>query len=215
MFDFIKNNNIELSTYSKTDHLRDVFNSYGSEIFSADQQINVYPVTYRQLKWLLNEDGNAMVMIGGAGDEKTRAVISRVNDYAVKNNVRVYLYDPQVDGDVTTGRWGYKQSINILDENAIVNLMYTDLVKGALTNLEVAHSMSDGTALIQEPFLFAFNKDAKDADGFTAPIKAWAELTYTQDSEKRFYIGKEANQKSCDSSIESVFAAYAGEEAAE
>lgn len=30
-----------------------------------------------------------------------------------------------------------------------------------------------------------------------------------------FYIGKEANQKSCDSSIESVFAAYAGEEAAE
>lgn len=156
-----------------------------------------------------------MVMIGGAGDEKTRAVISRVNDYAVKNNVRVYLYDPQVDGDVTTGRWGYKQSMNILDENAIVNLMYTDLVKGALTNLEVAHSMSDGTALIQEPFLFAFNKDAKDADGFTAPIKAWAELTYTQDPETRFYIGKEANQKSCDSSIESVFAAYAGEEAAE
>lgn len=215
MFDFIKDNGIEMSKYSKTDHLRDVFNSYGSEIFSADQQINVYPVTYRQLKWLLNEDGNAMVMIGGAGDEKTRAVISRVNDYAVKNNVRVYLYDPQVDGDVTTGRWGYKQSMNILDENAIVNLMYTDLVKGALTNLEVAHSMSDGTALIQEPFLFAFNKDAKDADGFTAPIKAWAELTYTQDSEKRFYIGKEANQKSCDSSIESVFAAYAGEEAAE
>ena len=124
-----------MSKYSKTDHLRDVFNSYGSEIFSADQQINVYPVTYRQLKWLLNEDGNAMVMIGGAGDEKTRAVISRVNDYAVKNNVRVYLYDPQVDGDVTTGRWGYKQSMNILDENAIVNLMYTDLVKGAPTNL--------------------------------------------------------------------------------
>ena len=215
MFDFIKDNGIEMSKYSKTDHLRDAFNSYGSEIFSADQQINVYPVTYRQLKWLLNEDGNAMVMIGGAGDEKTRAVISRVNDYAVKNNVRVYLYDPQVDGDVTTGRWGYKQSMNILDENAIVNLMYTDLVKGALTNLEVAHSMSDGTALIQEPFLFAFNKDAKDADGFTAPIKAWAELTYTQDPETRYYIGKEANQKSCDSSIESVFAAYAGEETAE
>ncbi len=68
---------------------------------------------------------------------------------------------------MTTGRWGYKQSMNILDENAIVNLMYTDLVKGALTNLEVAHSMSDGTALIQEPFLFAFNKDAKDADGYS------------------------------------------------
>ena len=63
MFDFIKNNNIELSTYSKTDHLRDVFNSYGSEIFSADQQINVYPVTYRQLKWLLNEDGNYILFL--------------------------------------------------------------------------------------------------------------------------------------------------------
>ncbi len=40
MFDFIKDNGIEMSKYSKTDHLRDVFNSYGSEIFSADQQIN-------------------------------------------------------------------------------------------------------------------------------------------------------------------------------
>ncbi len=92
MFDFIKDNGIEMSKYSKTDHLRDVFNSYGSEIFSADQQINVYPVTYRQLKWLLNEDGNAMVMIGGAEMKNTCRYL-RVNDYAVKNNVRVYLYD--------------------------------------------------------------------------------------------------------------------------
>ena len=84
----------------------------------------------------------------------------------------LYLYDPQVDGDVTTGRWGYKQSMNILDENAIVNLMYTDLVKGALTNLEVAHSMSDGTALIQEPFLFAFNKDAKRSEEHTSELQS-------------------------------------------
>lgn len=94
-------------------------------------------------------------------------------------------------------------------------MMKRKMISAVLAAVMTVGMMSDGTALIQEPFLFAFNKDAKDADGFTAPIKAWAELTYTQDSEKRFYIGKEANQKSCDSSIESVFAAYAGEEAAE
>ena len=58
-------------------------------------------------------------------------------------------------------------------------------------------------------------KTMDSLDGEMGTIKAWAELTYTQDPETRFYIGKEANQKSCDSSIESVFAAYAGEEAAE
>ena len=42
---------------------------------------------------------------------------------------------------------------------------------------------------------FAYNKDAKDEDGFAAPITASVELPYTTDSEKRYYIGKEKNME--------------------
>lgn len=87
MFDYIKTNQIELSHYTKEAYMRDAFNSYGKEIFKKDEQINVYPVTYRQLEWLLDEDGNAIVLMGGPGSEKTRAVIGKINDYAVKNKI--------------------------------------------------------------------------------------------------------------------------------
>ncbi len=209
IFDHIKNNNLQLAHYTKTDYMRQAFNSYGTEIFKPDEQINVYPVTYRQLKWLLGEDGNSLVLIGGPGSEKTRAVISKINQYAVENQVRVYMYDPQIDGGYTIDKWGYTQTTNICEEDSPIIKMYTDLVDGYLTNLEVAKTTEDGVPLIQEPFLFAYNKDAVDEDGFAAPIAAYAELPYTLDPETRHYIGKEKNQTACDEQIKTVYAGYA------
>ena len=209
LFDFIKTNQIELSHYTKESYMRDAFNSYGKEIFKADEQINVYPVTYRQLEWLLDEDGNALVLMGGPGSEKTRAVIGEINDYAVKNNIRVYMYDPQIDGGITVDKWGYKQTTNICEEDSPIIKMYTNLIDRHLTNLTAVKTTEDGYALIQTPYLFAYNKDAKDADGFIAPITASAELPYTADPEKRYYIGTEKNAKACAGQISAVFLSYA------
>ena len=210
MFDFIKDNNIEFTKYTKQDHVRSSFNSYGGQIFSPDEQINIYPVTYRQLTWLMKQEGNFICMIGGAGDSNTRAVIKRVNDTAVKDNVRVYLYDPEVDGNQTI-KWGYTQSTNILDTASIVSVMYTSLLENGLTNLDVTHKTDDGQPLVQEPYLFAYNKDALDKDGFAGPVKTGSELTYNNDSSSRYYIGKESNQKACDKKISAVISSYKGE----
>ncbi len=210
MFDFIKNNNIEFTEYTKQDYVRDAFNSYGEEIFSSSDQINIYPVTYRQLTWLFKQEGNFVAMIGGAGSDECRATIKRVNDLAVQKKVRVYLYDPQVDGNKTI-KWGYSQATNILNESSIVSVMYTSLLENGLTNLDVTHKTEGGSPLVSEPFLFAFNKDALDEDGFAGPVKKGAELTFNSDSTSRYYIGKESNQKSCDKKIEGVLSSYAGE----
>lgn len=212
IFDFIKDNNIKISYYNKEDYVRDAFNSYGDKIFSKKQQINIYPVTYRQLDWLLDQDGNSMVLIGGADNAGTRASIAQINDCAVKNNIRVYLYDPQVDGGTTTTDWGYEQSMDILDTDSPLLMMWTDLVEGHLTNLTdlgITRTTDDGDPLITEPTLFAYNSRAVDEDGFVAPVTAYAELPYTLDPETRYYIGTEKNQTACAAQIASVFESYA------
>ena len=89
--------------------------------------------------------------------------------------------------------------------------MYKTLLEYGLTNLSVTHTLSTGEPLISEPFLFSFNKDAKDKDGFAGPVKTGVELTFNNDSSSRYYIGKESNQKSCDKKIASVLSSYAGE----
>ena len=135
---------------------------------------NVYPVTYRQLVWLLKQAGDSVVLFGGPDDEATCAAIANVNDYAAENNVRVYLFNPTMDGGVT-GTWGYTNSTSIIDESSLLYFMYTDLIDIGLTNLEASGTAEDGTALIQTPYLLAYNKDAVDADGFVMPIKAYSE----------------------------------------
>ena len=70
MFQFIKTNNIQFSKYTEETYIRDAFNSYGTEVFGSDEQINIYPITYRQLEWLLDEKGNSLVLIGGPGNKK-------------------------------------------------------------------------------------------------------------------------------------------------
>ena len=48
---------------------------------------------------------------------------------------------------------------------------YYGLIDGRITNLTAAKTTEDGYTLIQEPYFFAYNKDAKDEDGFAAPIR--------------------------------------------
>lgn len=208
-FDYIKDNNIKTSNISKEEFTRDAFNSYGTEIFKANEKVNIYPTTYRQLEWLLKEDGNALVMFGGTWDDSTRAVAPIVNDYAVKNNVRVYLCDTRMDNDYTTGKWGYTRSIDYTDGDSLVNRMYTNLIESYFTNITTARTTDDGTPKLEVPYLMAYNKDALDEDGFTAPVAAYSELTnYQPNPEKRFYIGEEANTEACRTSVEVVFDAY-------
>lgn len=208
IFDYIKEHNIHVSQYPKEEYVRDAFNSYGEKIFNEQEQINLYPVTYRELEWLMGEDGNSLILMGGPENEGTRAIASVLNQYAVQNNLRIYLCDTEIDGGYTADKWGYTQSTSILDPESPLIDMYTDLLDKYLTNLEASHSMEEGEPLIQTPYFMAYNKDHEDEDGFIAPISAYYELPYTLNPEMRYYIGKEKNMTSCKENIVTVLNSY-------
>lgn len=210
IFDYIKDNDVKLSHYTKEDYAREAFNSYGTQIFKDDEAVNLYSVTYRELEWLLKEDGNALILFGGPWDEGTRAIAPALNDYAVANNVKVYLCDTLVDSNYTIEKWGYTQTTSICDSESPILSMYTNLLAKYFTNLEAGKTLKDETPLIQAPYLLAYNKDAVDEDGFIAPVAGYAEFNYRLDEEARYYIGKEKNYEACKESILGVFQSYAG-----
>lgn len=209
IFEYIKNNNVQLSKYTKEEYVRDAFNSYGSPIFEEGEQINLRSITYRQLEWLLKEDGNTLVLFGGPWNESTRAVAGIVNDYAVANNVNVYMCDTLVDSNYAAEKWGYRQNTNMCDSDSPILFMYTNLLDKYFTNLEAGKSMEDGTPLLKAPYLMAYNKDAADEDGFIAPVTSYAELSYRLDTNARYYIGKDKNYEACKESVAQVFQSYA------
>ena len=192
MFDFINDNNIEFTEYSKEDFVRENYPA-----LKDAEKVNIKTVTYRQFAWLLQQDGNAIYMVGGPYDEATQNEIADVNAKAVKNDVNVYLWDPYVDGKISEDDWGYKNTGDIMKSDSI-NFMYTTLIENSLTNLttEEFENGADGASLtykndageektvpvIKAPFVFSFNKDATDEDGISAPITAYSEKADTLDA---------------------------------
>ncbi len=191
MFDFIKDNNIEFTEYSKEDYVREMYPS-----LKDAEKVNVKTITYRQFAWLLQQDGNAIYMVGGPYDEATQNEIADVNAKAVENDVNVYLWDPYVDGKISEDQWGYKNTGNIMESDSI-GFMYTTLIETSLTNLTTdEYEAGDASAstkykndageevtvpVIKAPYVFAFNKDATDEDGISAPITAYSESVDTLD----------------------------------
>ena len=192
MFDFVNDNNIEFTEYSKEDFVRENYPT-----LKDAEKVNIKTVTYRQFAWLLQQDGNAIYMVGGPYDEATQNEIADVNAKAVENDVNVYLWDPYVDGKISEDDWGYKNTGDIMKSDSI-NFMYTTLIENSLTNLttEEFENGADGASLtykndageektvpvIKSPFVFSFNKDATDEDGISAPITAYSEKADTLDA---------------------------------
>ncbi len=161
------------------------------------EKVNIKTVTYRQFAWLLQQDGNAIYMVGGPYDEATQNEIADVNAKAVENDVNVYLWDPYVDGKISEDDWGYKNTGDIMKSDSI-NFMYTTLIENSLTNLttdEFESGAADASLtykndageektvpVIKSPFVFSFNKDATDEDGIAAPITAYSEKADTLDA---------------------------------
>lgn len=162
LFDYIKDNNIELTAYDKSAQVKNAYDG-----LKDAEQINIHSVSYCQLLWLFEQDGNAIVMFGNPDDETTGSMIGAVNDAAVKNNVQVYLCDNRMDCGYTSSAWGYsgRESVDFLDLEGMIGFMGTELVKNYLTNI----SDSD----LQAGYLFTYNRDAVDEDGFAAPVAAF------------------------------------------
>ena len=227
IFDYISENNIVLSYYSDADYIRDFYNKKsGKEIFKTDDQINIHVINYRQLDWLLRQEGNALILFGGTWCPNTQAVIATINDYAVANNLIVYNFDTKLDSGYAKKYWGYSGDVHIRDSaNPFVKL-YANLVETYLPNLITLYDVNSDQSYqyisytsedeevrvkkLQVPYLFAYNKDAKEANEVDyAPILGYYEEMLTiADATAEDYVYQTDNYARYKNGVYNVIQAY-------
>ena len=238
IFTYIFNNQIKVETYTDAEYFHDVFvtgNGRGHaeklyDIFEEGEQINLKAITYRELTWLLEQDGSALIVFAGAWCANSTAAAAPINDYAVANNVTVYWFDTRLDGKYPIDFWGYGRERqfkisettlhNSTEPNPFAHL-YVDLINTYLPNIEVlagemSYVDSNGNTITslktQHPYFFAYSKNATDATGAKAPALAWHEqmLEVTAKNLKAStYLYTEENYAAYTTGVFNVIKAYA------
>lgn len=233
IFGHIKSENIKLSSFTDADYIRLAYNEKsGKNIFENDDKINIQTVTYKQLEWLLGQDGNYLILFGGSWCGNTQAVIDIINDYAVENDLTVYNFDTKLDSGYAKKNWGYSEDVHIRDSNNVFANQYVDIVKEYLDNIETEYTIDSGNYIfyqtdpadestkviankLQVPYLFAYNKDTVDDNGHDIPILGYVEKMYVLDESSEDYIGNEKNHEDYTTAVLGVINAYKAGNAAE
>lgn len=224
---FEKTKGLTISTYTDTNYIIDAYNARsGKTIFASDAKINIKVVTYRQLVWLLEQEGNSIILLGGTWCGNTQATIKPFNDFAVKNDLTIYNFDTKLDSGYAKKYFGYTKEAHIRDTaNPFVNL-YADLIEKYFTNITTLYDVNDEASYkhieytnkdgevvklkkLQVPYLLSYNKDAKDSDNLAAPITAYYEEMLSLVDTRTDYVYSETNYKSVKDNTLNVFKAYA------
>lgn len=234
IFSHIAADGLEITPYTHSDYIRDAYrqNERGhayktQDAFTEDEQINIQMVTLSELNWILDQKGTFLILFGGAWCANTQAAVATINDYAVANNVKVYMFDPRLDGKYPTDFWKYPRSRGMLirsDKNHLKRL-YVNLVENHLQNVTTVFTAGDHDFQIigytdsegvrhevggmRAPHFFAYNKDTADVRGNPTPILAYCERIYELINCKDIFIYSEPNYRDYKSGIYKVFHAYA------
>lgn len=147
IFSHLGEGKLQLSYFNRGDYIRQSYNrAAGEEIFGADDKIAVVPVTYRQLVWLLGQEGNYLLLFGGAEREETRGMIAQINAYALQYGVTVYTFDDLLDGAYARTYWNYTKVLDISDSaSAFYGLYEARLALLKDDGAFVAYDRSGGT----------------------------------------------------------------------
>lgn len=152
--------------YTHQDYLYDAFkcnergHSFKTEdAFGKDEQINIIPVTLHELIWILSQQGSFMVMFCGAWCANSQACIATVNDFAVANNVYVYMIDSRLDGKYPIDFWYYPRQNDLYLSHPAVRESYLDLWERCLPGAPILCRINPFAAYRQ------FNPFVTDKEG--------------------------------------------------
>ena len=215
---------VSLSSFTDADYIRLSYNEKsGKEIFAADEAIAYEVLTYKQLTWLLEQDGTNVILLGGSWCPNTQAVVKIVNDYALANGVTVYTFDTKLDGGYARRFWGYEKDLHIRDNNSEFANLYVDLVLDYFHNIETEYTIESGNTIhyenadgetltankLQVPYLLVYTKGLEDDYAHFIPISAYIEKMLTLDETREDYVYAEENYKAYTDGVFAVFEAYA------
>ncbi|RIX60315.1 S-layer homology domain-containing protein [Paenibacillus nanensis] len=154
-------------------------------------------VTYDQLIRLLQTNGNYVILFGGSWCPNTQADIRFIaNQAKLKGIDKIYFFDTKLTAGIDVAKTTHphgNEELQIRTNNHDLAYLYGDLVSTYLTNIKTQNKSAATPAVIsytkegvsytadrlQVPYLFAYNKENKDADGAAAPILGHIELMYS------------------------------------
>lgn len=155
-------------------------------------------VTYDQLIRLLQTDGNYVILFGGSWCPNTQADIRFIANQAKAKGIdKIYFWDTKLTAGVDVASTLHphnNEELQVRANNHDYAYLYGDLVTTYLPNIktqnksaanptQITYTKNDVTYKadrLQVPYLFAYNKNNKDADGVTAaPVLGHIELMYS------------------------------------
>ena len=187
-----------IASYSHEDYMFDSFkqNERGHAFKTEDalkknEQINITPVTLEELRWILSQKGSFLVLFAGAWCANSQACIATINDYAVANDVRVYMIDIRIDGKYPIDFWLYPRARELRLNNPAFTESYLDLWERCLPGAPVICKVTQDTPgklfnpyiedkegnlhavlNVDVPYLLAVNKDRLSPRGSRMPVLA-------------------------------------------
>lgn len=161
------------------------------DAFKKDEQINITPVTLEELRWILSQKGSFLVLFAGAWCANSQACIATINDYALANDVRVYMIDIRIDGKYPIDFWFYPRARELRLNDPAFSESYLDLWERCLPGAPVLCRVSHDTPGklfnpyiedkegnlhavlgVDVPYLLAVNKDRLSSRGNRMPVLA-------------------------------------------
>ena len=201
IFSYIGKDGNEITPYTHADYMYDAFkmNERGhcfktEDAFKKGEQINIRPVNLPELRWILSQKGSFLVLFAGAWCANSQAGVATVNDYAVANNVRVYMLDTRLDGKHPIDFWKYPRLNELTLSSPALRKYYIEIWEKYLPGAPILCSMNpNGPAWkkssvtvrytdeeggehevlgVDIPYLVACNKEKINDRGFPSPVLA-------------------------------------------
>lgn len=237
IFHYTEEDGYRITSYTHSDYMREAFqknkrgHSFKTEdAFKEDEQINIQPVNWPQLRWMMSQKGSFIFIFGGPWCACTQSAVATVNDYAVANNVKVYLFDMRLDSKHPIDFWKYPR-LNEMKLSSPGMMQYYIMLwekflpgapiltsidpngpawrKGGVTVTYTDQDGKDHTVLsVGVPYILSYNKDHVTQNGRWSPILASrhdaGELINTSEN----FIYYDPNYRNFKGGIYSVFYAY-------
>ncbi len=223
-----------LTDYSHQDYVRDAFKMSDhrghlpktEDSFKEGEQINVQPITFDQLNWMVSQNGKYVIVIAGPWCANSQAGLPIINDYAVANDVTVYMFDFRLDNKYPFDFWAYPRNrlVTISAEGSPYFPLYVDLLENKLSNIQtIFESGGFGDSYItyvdpegnkhqigrvQAPHLLAFDGEHVDNRGNKKPILAYCERMYELIDYSVNFIYEDANYKDYKAGVYKVMSYY-------
>lgn len=236
IFQYVGRDGNTITPYTHSDYIRDAYRRNGrghafktQDAFSEKEPIYLQAVSWPMMQWLLSQKGTFLFCLGGPWCANTQAAVATFNDYAIANNVRIYMMDMRLDSKHPIDFWKYPRLNEMKLSSFGMSKYYFELWEKFLPGAPVttslnpnapawarnvtttetdAHGVTHAALSVGVPYLFAYNKDTLSERGGPAPVLSVCQEMYELIDCSNRYVYHAPNYRCITAHCYAVFYAY-------